>query len=280
MVYIYHLPSPPLNTYIDNIYYLDGPALFSRLKVLPRPAPILMVNFANAFGVHQPDHADPLVACTESWWVGLWSTYHIVDWPLHTQCFGIHFKSGGAYPFLGFPLSELNDQVVSLDAIWGRFAAELRERLYAAPTIPAGFALLERLLLTRLCETPPGLDVVQYAIAEIARHYGVLSIRALSDQIGISQNHLGTLFKRMVGIPAKEFARFYRLGHILRSIDPALPVNWAQVAHQSLYYDQSHFTRDFAAFTGHTPGDYLRLRHQMNSANPEDDELLQLLPTD
>jgi AraC-like DNA-binding protein len=280
MVYVYHVPCPPLNAYIDNIYYLDEPALFSRLKVLPRPAPILMINFADSFHVYQPNQSDAIVTCSDSWWVGLWSTYHLVDWPPHTHCFGIHFKSGGAYPFLRRPLSELNNQVVPLDAVYGRFAVELRERLYAAPTITAGFALLEELLLARLCDTLPGLDVVQYAIAEIVQQQGVLSIPALSDRIGISQNHLGTLFKRMVGIPVKEFARFHRLGHILRSMDPTQPMNWARVAHQFLYYDQAHFTRDFSAFTGHTPGDYLRLRHQMNAAEPQHEELLQLLPTD
>ncbi len=61
-----------------------------------------------------------------------------------------------------------------------------------------------------ICEPPHGLDIVQYAIAEIAQRHGELSIRALSDHIGISQNHLGTQFKRLVGIPPKEMARFYR----------------------------------------------------------------------
>lgn len=83
-----------------------------------------------------------------------------------------------------------------------------------ASTVKAGFALLEQLLFARLAEAPHGLYVVQYAIAEIDRHHGTLSIRALSDQIGISPNHLGTQFKRLVGIPPKEVARFYRFAYL------------------------------------------------------------------
>jgi Domain of unknown function (DUF6597) len=81
------------------------------------PSLHLMVNFGDPFQVHKPDQAEPFVTCTESWAVGLWNTYHIVDWPLNVQFFGVHFKAGGVYPFLGLPLSELHNQVVPLDAI-------------------------------------------------------------------------------------------------------------------------------------------------------------------
>src|SRR5687767_10955007 len=210
MTYIRYIPSPPLNVYIDDLYYLDGPAPYPRQKVLPVASSNLMINLGNPFKVYERDQTEPFITCTDSWWVGIWSTYHSVDWPPNVQFFGVHFKPGGACPFLKFPLSEMNSQVVPLDAIWGYFAGELREQLHAAPTTQAGLALLEQLLLARLSEAPSRLDVVQCAIAEIARQHGALSIRSLSDQVGISQNHLRMQFKRFVGVPPKEVARFYR----------------------------------------------------------------------
>lgn len=188
MTYIRYIPSPPLNAYLEDLYYLDGPAAYPRQKVLPVASSNLMINLGYPFDVYGPDQTEPFITCTDSWWVGVWNTYHSVDWPSNVQLFGVHFIPDGAYPFLQFPLSEMNSQVMSLDGIWGHCASEIRERLHAAPTIQAGFALLEQLLLVRLFEAPHGLDVVQFAIAEIAQYHGALSIRALSDQIGISQN--------------------------------------------------------------------------------------------
>lgn len=280
MTYIRYIPSPPLNAYIDDLYYLDGPAPYPRQKVLPVASSNLMINLGCTFHVYEPVQAEPFITCTDSWWVGIWSTYHSVDWPLNVQLFGVHFKSGGAYPFLQLPLSELNSKVVPLDAIWRHYASEIREQLHAVPTIQAGFTLLEQLLLARLCQAPRSLNVVQYAIAEIARHHGALSIRALSDQIGISQNHLGTQFKRLVGIPPKEVARFYRFAHVLRSIDSAQPLDLTRIAHQSRFYDQSHFNRDFMAFTGHSPTEYLRLRRRVEAENPEHARAYRNLPID
>jgi AraC-like DNA-binding protein len=216
----------------------------------------------------------------DSWWVGVWNTYHAVEWPPNVQLFGVHFKPGGAYPFLQFPLSEMNGQVVPLDAIWGRCASEIRERLDAALNIQAGFAVLEQLLLARLSESPRRLDMVQYAVGEIAQHHGALSIRALSDDLDISQNHLGTQFKRLVGIPPKEVARFYRFAHVLRLIDSAPFVDLTLIAHQSKFYDQSHFNKEFVAFTGHSPTEYVQLRRRVEIEHPEHARAYRNLPID
>lgn len=154
MTYIRYIPSAPLNAYIEDLYYLDGPAAYPRQKVLPIASSNLMINLGSSFDVYEPDQTQPFITCKESWWVGIRNTYHSVDWPPNVQFFGVHFKPSGAYPLLGLPLSEMNGQVVSLDAIWGQYANEIRERLRAVATIQAGFALLEQMPLARLCEAP------------------------------------------------------------------------------------------------------------------------------
>ena len=280
MSYIRHIPSPPLNTFIDYFYYIDGSMPYRREKVLPTGWLDLEVNLGGAIQIYDASGSKPIATCVESWWVGVWSTYGTVEWPLNIQLVGIHFKPGGAYPFLQFPLSELHNKIVSADVIWGGFAVELYERLCAAPSIPARLALFEQLLLTRLYDTPHGLNGVRYGVTEIARHNGALSIKALREHMGISQNHLLTQFKRMVGISPKALAQLYRLKLVLRSIDPTHAVDWARIAHQAGYYDQAHFSNDFRAFTGHSPTDYFQLRRQSHATSPERDRLVHILPTE
>ena len=268
MIYISHIPVPPLNAYIYDLYFIDGPPPYPRLKVSADPVLHLMVNLGQPFEVYAPNQATAFATCSESWWIGMWSQYWIVAWPQPVQFYGVHFNPAGIYPFLRLPMSELHNQVAPVEAIWGQFAAEIRERLYAAPTVQAGLALLEQLLLTRLAEAPHGLNVVQYAITEIERRHGALSIRALSDYIGISQNHLGTQFKRMVGVPPKDLARFYRFAHVVSSLDPSKEVDWGRIVHKARFYDLSHLNKDFVEFTGHNPTDYLRLRRRFHDENP------------
>jgi AraC-like DNA-binding protein len=280
MIYLRHIPSPPLNTYIDYFYYLEGASPHTREKILPTGWLDLEINFGGTIRVYDASDTKAVATCDESWWAGVWSTYGTVEWPSDVQLCGIHFKPGGAYPFLKFPLSELHNQIVSADALLGSAATDIREQLYAVSTIQARLVLLEQLLLARLDETPYELQTVRCAVAEIARQQGMLSIRALSDHLGFSQNYVVTQLKRMVGIAPKALARLYRLKHVLRSIDPTQPSDWVSIAQQSGYYDQPHFSNDFRAFTGLSPTDYLRLRHQAYIENPERDRLLHVLSSE
>src|SRR5262249_12061450 len=172
--------------------------------------------------------------------------------------------------------------LVSLDAIWGAAAAEIRERLGAQPTPQARLALLERLLLARLAridtaalrgDPDPWLTPVQQAVAMIARAHGKLSIATPSQQLGVSHKHLITQFQRLVGTTPKALARLYRLQYVLDCLDPdpdpAQLFTWARVAHQAGYYDEAHFNRDFHAFTGHTPSACLRLLRREHVEHPE-----------
>ena len=281
MTYLRYVPSPPLDRYINHLYYLDGRMPYPRERILPVPLLDLKINLAGAFHVYENCHAERPKRLTESWLVGIQGVYHAIDWPSNMRLYGVRFKPSGVYPFLGFPLSELYNQVVALDAVWGRFASEVRERLATAPSIEVGFALFERLLRTRLCEESGEQPLVEHGIAEIDRHHGSLSIKALCEHIGISQNHLGTQFKRVVGTSAKEVARLYRFEHVLRSIDPTQPIDLSRIAQQCGYYDQSHFNKDFMAFTGYSPTNYLPLRRRVYTEDALVDRLsLRNLPTD
>lgn len=278
--YARYIPAPPLDAYIDYFFYLDGSMTFPREKSLPIPAAVLIINFSGAVQICDPNQNQMGSTWSDAWWMGTWNTYHLVEWPQHIQQVGVTFKPEGAYPFLKIPVSELHNQYVSLDHTWGQAAGELRERLYAAPTIEAKFALLEQLLLARLSEASHGFKTVQHAVEKIVELGGLLSIKTLSDQIGISQNHLLTQFNRMVGFSPKELARHCRLWSVLRSTDPAQTIDWTQVAQHFGYYDLSHLNKDFVAFTGHNPTHFLKLLRQKHNDNPLHLYLPRLLPID
>ncbi|MCB0083955.1 MAG: hypothetical protein KDE47_23605, partial [Caldilineaceae bacterium] len=141
--YLRHLPSPPLDNYIDYFYYIDGALPNPREQILPTGWLDLEVNLGDAIQVYDATGTKAVATCTQSWWVDVWNTYGTVVWPPHTQLMGIHFKPGGAYPFLNFPLSELQNQIVPAEALWGNYAAELFERLAAAPSVAERLLLFE-----------------------------------------------------------------------------------------------------------------------------------------
>jgi AraC-like DNA-binding protein len=114
-----------------------------------------------------------------------------------------------------------------------------------------------------------GLGLVHDTSTRISRSAGSLSIASLTEAAGVSSTHLAARFKHLVGITPKRLARTYRFAEVVRSIDAACDVDWAEVAHRAGYYDQPHLTHELQRFTGLTPTAYLDLRRRFAAEHPD-----------
>ena len=171
-------------------------------------------------------------------------------------------------PFLPMPAGELCDRPVALEDVWGRpSVAELRDRLATAATPHEMLTLLENQLMRMVCETA-GLGLVRHTSSVIAAATGAVAIGELSVAAGVSSTHLAQRFKEVVGVTPKRLARAYRFTATVLAIDPAGPVDWAELAARAGYYDQAHFGHDFRAFTGLTPTRYLEVRRRFLREHP------------
>jgi AraC-like DNA-binding protein len=269
MPFLIHAVAPPLSAYVNFLYMVEGPAPYGRDGIFARPAIELKFNFGDPWLVHDPRTGSDVSVCAESWCVGIWNRHHVVEWPAEINCVAASFKSGGASAFFDMPLSDLHNGIVPLDAIWGRAADEARERLHAARTPELRFRLFEEILLGRLNENAAATRIVTEVSARIEDRHGALRIGTLSEDAGISQKHLITLFKRNVGCTPKELARLHRFGHTLKGIDASKPVDWTSIAHENDYFDQSHFSHDFEAHTGLNPTAYLERRRKFQAEAPD-----------
>jgi AraC-like DNA-binding protein len=89
---------------------------------------------------------------------------------------------------------------------------------------------------------------------------GLVPVKEIAAEVGWSRKHLLLQFRDHVGLPPKTLARIIRFNRTLRCLEGIEAPHWAEIAHACGYYDQAHFNRDFRAFAGTTPGDYLRRR--------------------
>ena len=68
---------------------------------------------------------------------GAHSEFFLLDTSRPFTMIGVAFKPGGGFPFVNLPAGELHNLGVPLDAVWGRDADAVRDRLLDAKT-PAG----------------------------------------------------------------------------------------------------------------------------------------------
>jgi AraC-like DNA-binding protein len=161
-----------------------------------------------------------------------------------SEFLGVRFRPGRAAAFLRLPLAEITDARVPLGAIWKNWSDGALE----LPP-PRLLALLETELLRRL---DPGRDRrVDAAVEQIVASGGTLRIEPLANDIGISRQHLARQFLHHVGMSPKTFARVMRFRRVADSVTPG--ADWADVALEYGFYDQSHLIAEFRELAGTTP---------------------------
>ena len=173
-----------------------------------------------------------------------------------TFLIGVHFKPGGAFPFLGLPADDLADTHVDLETLWGPLAGQLRERICEAKTSAERVQLLQDALLRRLS---PRVEQ-HYAVSAALEIFGSQAgptVRETSKYLGLSQRRFIQVFKTEVGITPKMFSRIQRFQQTRTFIQQNLSPKWAELALDLGYFDQSHMIREFREFSGFSPTDYL-----------------------
>src|SRR5262249_3451321 len=149
---------------------------------------------------------------------------------------------------------------VSLDAVWGGRADELRDRVLEAATPAEKFRVVERCLYAWAVRPLTRHPALAYALHELESVPQPRPISELTDHVGLSARRFIQIFPEQVGLPPKLFCRVQRFREVLQRVEGEGPVEWADVALACGYYDQAHFIHEFRSFSGLNPSAYLRAR--------------------
>jgi AraC-like DNA-binding protein len=259
MIYRSYSPSPPLAEFVDRFWHCSEVPSFRRARILPSGTLQLVFNLCeNQVRIYDSLESDRCLRYSGAIVSGPYGGSVMIDPMPRSSIIGVHFKPGGAFPFLGAPADELADMHLDLDALWGPTAAELRERLCAAATVDRRFSLLEAALLSRLRSAPRSHAAVPIALAKFDRTAGGASVRDVARHVGLSQRRFIRVFAAEVGLTPKLYCRVRRFQQAREHLRNVTTPDWAQVAVAVGYCDQSHLIRDFQALSGLTPANYFR----------------------
>lgn len=263
MLYQFHTPALPLGAWVERIWLCSDAPPHRRERILPSGTIELVINLRDdEIRIEDPAQAGGCRRLSGAVFSGTYSQPFTIDPHQHASILGVHFKPAGAYPFLGLPAGELTDTHVDLETVWGPQAVELRERLCAAVRSAERFSLVEEALLSRLRRAPERHGAVAVALDLFALSGAEVKVRELARHVGLSQRRLIQVFAAEVGLTPKLYGRIQRFQRARALVSKTLTPHWARVAVDCGYFDQSHLIRDFLAFSGFSPADYLRQRSE------------------
>jgi AraC-like DNA-binding protein len=167
---------------------------------------------------------------------------------------GIHIDLSppAAHRLFGLPLHELAERQVPLEDVLDE--PFLVERLQDAGGWDARFRLLDGVLARCLDDADPPSREIIWAWTRLVETGGAVPIGDLTRELGWSRKRIVARFREEVGLPPKRAARLLRFERARALAESATTrPEWAWIACEAGYYDQSHLINDFRAFTGRTP---------------------------
>ena len=168
-----------------------------------------------------------------------------------------------ARAIFGVPAAELTELADDAASVLGDGLLRLRERLGNEPDWSVRFDALRTYLVDRASAAPsfaaPRTEVAA-AWRWMIEHRGCGRMDDLSRHVYLSGRQLTKLFHAELGVTPKAANRLVRF-HVARERIQARAITGdlrlTDVAHSAGYYDHAHLTREFGAFMGCSPTDWL-----------------------
>jgi AraC-like DNA-binding protein len=260
MLFLTHIPKPPLSNFVDLFWLYDGysPGPHRKERLMPDGSVELVINLKeNEARIYDRENLDQCIRFPGAVLCGPHSNFFVIDTEQQGSVMGIHFRPGGAFPFFKLPADELHNMHVSLEDLWGSQGDLLRQQLLEAPTPSEKFQVIEDCLLAQALRPLKKHRAVDFALHLFGRSNASPAIADVSDQIGISSRRFIQLFSREVGLTPKLFCRVRRFQQVLHTIRMGKDFDWVDLAASCGYFDQAHFIHDFKAFSGINPTTYM-----------------------
>jgi AraC-like DNA-binding protein len=177
---------------------------------------------------------------------------------------GLRFRPGGLAALTGRPASAWTDRSLAADGI---LPADLVSVL-ADPDLAASAddwcdAAESGLAALADDHADPRYDLLLDVVADMLADHTLLAVADVAARHAVTVRTMQRLFTQYVGVGPKWVLARYRMHDAVTALHDGWDGTLTELAVRHGWYDQAHFTRDFAALVGLTPGEY---RERMSAA--------------
>jgi AraC-like DNA-binding protein len=180
------------------------------------------------------------------------------------QVLGVKFQPAGFRPFLGTPVSNIAGSRIPASVVFGELVDELARAFDAAEDLNDVVSLADLFLQGRSVKPLAMTATVNAIVAHVVEDRSITRVTDLAERLDTSTRRLERLFAEHVGLGPKWVINRCRLHEAVEMAARSEVGDWATVAAQLGYSDQSHLVRDVTAAIGNSPQRYARLarRHE------------------
>jgi AraC-like DNA-binding protein len=178
-----------------------------------------------------------------------------VEKDIATETIGIEFNPKGAYRFFNFPLDDIQNNIYSLKDVLGIKGKQLTEHINNTILLEEKISVLQEFLFKQLAQHNED-SIFEYCIEKIIASRGMVTVKELEKKTGYSSRWLNMKFNEKLGTSPKNLSSVIRFKQYYQAFINGNGESFCRNDFYELYYDQSHFIKDFKRFTGLAPGKF------------------------
>lgn len=176
----------------------------------------------------------------------------------YVNTFAVRFYPYGFANFVSEPINNLANKETPIQELFDEnIAKELENDIINAPDTKHRIDIVEKFLSGSLNSKATIDNIVKMTIDALLSTNGSASIKTILKEDLSKRRQLERNFIKQIGVSPKQLARVIRLQAALKMMLNGRAENLTDIAYESEYFDQAHFTKDFKEFTGINPKEFL-----------------------
>lgn len=220
-------------------------------KIIPDGFPEIILHFGDPYSIKLRDQWEHQ---SKSLLAGQITSYFHLQNTGRSSILGVKCKPTALTHLFKIFMNELTNHVVELNnAIAGQWDT-LENTLRSADNHMHRIELIQETLTKIRPENFTEMPI-EKAIAVIFSEKGLISVADICDAAATSERQLERLFKKYIGLSPKFYSRIIRFSYVFQVVQER-EMNGIELGLESGFYDQSHFIKNFKAFTGEDPSRY------------------------
>ena len=183
---------------------------------------------------------------------------------------GVYFEPHVLKSVFGFHANELTDTCIDIGEMATRQGFALTDQLTEAVTGSEQARILSEYLTLQLRRNEDKKhDAMAHVVAQINQSKGLIPIKELYRQSGMSERNFERKFQQSVGLSPKLYTRICRFQASLHQLRNNDFQKLSDIAFEQEYADQSHFIRAFKEFAGFSPNQFQKRSNELVENFPE-----------
>ncbi|TYA84430.1 AraC family transcriptional regulator [Seonamhaeicola marinus] len=176
----------------------------------------------------------------------------------YVNSFAIRFYPFGFANFVSEPIGNLANKETPIDLLFKKdIANNLEHEIINAKNTEQRISIIEKFFLQRLNDEKTIDKIVKNTVDSLISTKGSASINSILKDDLSKRRQLERNFKKQIGLSPKQLGKVIRLQTALKMLLNPKSESLTNIAYESEYFDQAHFTKDFKEFTGVNPKEFI-----------------------